>query len=204
VVGALPEDQARIQEILQRCENVPALRLDPRRVETLLAQRGCVQRAQVTRNIFGRAVVNMEYRTPVAKILGGNGAALAADGAVFQAIQPLGDLPKVALSAEANVPVLTIAGPWRSGDVAQLATEINEIAIGQDKTITALENGGLCLNIGSKFAVQLGLPERLGEKIDYVRRKLEEDPGLIASGKTLNLVSLDRPSYALGVAKKER
>lgn len=204
VVGTAPVDEPRIREILERCEDIPALKLDPRRVETLLARKSSVQKAEMTRNIFGRAVVNLEYRVPVAKIQGTGGAVLSSDGVVFQALQPLTGLPQVALSAEAKVPVLTVAGPWRSGDVATLATEIREIAAGQDKTITALENGGLCLNIGSKFAVQLGLPERLGEKIDYVRRKLEEDPGLVASGKTLNLVSLDRPSYALGVAKKER
>ena len=74
----------------------------------------------------------------------------------------------------------------------------------EEKTLTADENGGLCLNIGSKFAVRFGLPKRLDEKMDYLVRQLDQDPGLIASGKTLVLVNLDRPSYAQGVAKREQ
>jgi len=204
VVGALPEDQQRISDELGAFANIPALQVNPRKVETQLYGRSAVEKVSVSRNVFGRAVVELEYRTPVAQIGGTGGAALSEDGVVFQAIQPLKELPIVELPPEAIVPVLTVAGPWQSGDVGNLAAQVNQIGGTESKTITASENGGLCLNIGSKFAVQLGLPDRLGEKIDYLRRKLDEDPGLLTSGKTLILVSLDRPTFGQGVVKKER
>lgn len=204
VVGAAEADRERIEGILGDLKDKPALSINPRAVETRLSERSAVAKAEMTRNVFGRAVVTVEYRRAVAKIVGRPGVGMSRDGVVFQTIEPLGDLPSVVLPEEANRPVLALTGTWRSGEVGALAAETQDIAEGEEKTFIPDANGGLCLNIGSKFAVQLGLPTRLDEKIEYLRRKLEEDPGLLASSKTLILVSLDRPTYAQGVANKQR
>ncbi|MBN9502494.1 MAG: hypothetical protein BGO01_13845 [Armatimonadetes bacterium 55-13] len=205
VIGAAKGDEHRIKAILARYHDIPALQINANALMTTLNSRSAVNRVDVTRNIFGRAVVSMDYRMPVAKVVGMSGAAIARDGSIFQTIDAVpSDLPSVSLPVDAQKPIMTLVGPWRSGEIGGLAAEVRKIVPDEEKTLTADENGGLCLNIGSKFAVRFGLPKRLDEKMDYLVRQLDQDPGLIASGKTLVLVNLDRPSYAQGVAKREQ
>ena len=203
VEGSEPDDEHRVRALLQRFHSQPALQVNKRAVESALQNRAAVAKAELTRNIFGRARVHLTYRRPVAKVARMNGTALSRDGVLFQTNADLAGLPLLILPDEALNPSLTIAGPWRPAEVGGLASELANFSGPQVVEISVLANGGLCLNIGSKFAVELGLPESLDEKIDYLRRQLENDPALLVSGQTLNLVSLDRPALRMGIEKKK-
>ena len=200
VEGAEEGDQKRIEAMLVRVHDQPALQVNRRLVETWLMDRSAVAKSELTRNIFGRATVTLEYRRPVASIAGLKGAALGRDGALFQTDQDLSNLPSLNIAKESIKPTLTLAGLWHSGEVAGLSSAVGDLASANPLRITVQEDGGLCLNIGSKFAVQLGLPDQLDDKIDFLRKQLDQDPELLVSGKTLNLVRLDRPVYRQGVA----
>ena len=201
VEGAQPGDQKRIAALLTKIHDQPALQVNRRAVETWLMQKSAVNKAEMTRNIFGRALVSLEYRRAVAVIDRAGGAALSRDGSIFQSAGPFDGLPTVNVTPELLYPSMTIAGIWRVRDVARLAAELADLEKLQHLTIYVMSNGGLCLNIGSKFAVQLGPPEQLDKKIDFLRRQLDQDPELVVSGKTLVLVRLDRPVFRTGVDK---
>lgn len=201
VEGAQPDDQHRVRAILQRIHSQPALKLNRHVTESALLERSALVKAEMTRNIFGRARVQLAYRRPVARIAGMSGAALSRDGVIFQTSSDLSSLPIVRPPNEGLQPSLTVAGPWRPGEVAGLASELANFSDRQVVEISALNNGGLCLNIGSKFAVELGLPEQLDAKIDYLRNKVESDPALLVSGQTLNLVNLERPALRMGIER---
>jgi cell division septal protein FtsQ len=203
VEGAQLDDQSRIRALLQRIHDQPALKVNRFAVESNIAGKSAVSKVEMTRNIFGRALVTVEYRRPVAKIAGLSGAALARDGVIFQSSQDLTGLPTVVLSKDAKAPTIALAGSWRSGEVAGLAGALVDLSAQNPVEIITLENGGLCLNIGSKFAVELGLPERLDDKVEYFKKQIEDDPSLLMSGRTLILVSLERPSYRAGVEKSK-
>ncbi len=203
VEGAQPDDEHRVRALLQRIHSQPALQLNKRVTESALLERTAVSKVEMTRNIFGRARVSLSYRRPVAKIGGMAGMALSREGVLFQTSQDLSGLPILVLPEEALKPALTIAGPWRPSEVGGLASELANFSGRQVVEISVLANGGLCLNIGSKFAVELGLPEALDDKVDYLRRQIENDPALLVSGQTLNLVSLDRPALRMGIGKKK-
>ena len=126
-------------------------------------------------------------------------AFISREGVIFQVEQRWEGLPILHLPPEANKAIITFCGAWRAGELGALCTELVTITDAERLEIAPSEVGGLCLNIGSKFAVQLGLPDKLDEKVDYLRKQLEDDPSLLESGRTLNLVSIDRPSYKEGV-----
>lgn len=204
VEGAQADDQARIRALLQRIHSQPALQLNRLVTESRVMERSAVSKVEMTRNIFGRARLHVSYRKPVAKIGKMSGAALSREGVIFQTNESLSALPVVYPPEAGTKPVMTIAGPWRPAEVAGLASELSNFSERQVVEISALDDGGLCLNIGSKFAVELGLPEALDEKIDYLRRQIENDPALIVSGQTLNLVSLERPALRMGIERRKQ
>lgn len=199
VEGVAPDDRVRVQALLQRVHDQPALNLNRYAVESWMQERSAVANADLSRNIFGRARLRLTYRRPVAAVRGLNHAYLSREGVIFQTEGISGELPIVKLPPEAEQPILTIAGAWRAAEVGALCAAINDLGQGQRVEIAPSETGGLCLNIGSKFAVQLGLPDQLDAKVDYLRKQIEDDPSLIQSGRTLNLVSIERPSYKQGV-----
>lgn len=204
VEGAQADDQARIRALLQYIHDQPALQVNRFATETRVLEKSGVLKAELTRNIFGRARLNLEYRRPVASIKGSPGAALGRDGVIFQTSEALRGLPSVDIFEAARLPSLTVASPWRPGEVAGLASALIELSQQQHVEIAALENGGLCLNIGSKFAVELGLSEQLDQKIDFLKKQIEDDPAVLTSNKTLVLVSLETPVYRLGIEKRKR
>ena len=130
--------------------------------------------------------------------------AMSRDGVVFQTGRDLSGLPALQLPESSLSPAITLTGHCRFREAAGLASDIADLAEVESVQIEPTEDGGLCLNIGSKFAVDLGLPEQLDAKVAYLRKQIEDDPALLASGKTLNLVSLERPSYRDGVIKKRK
>lgn len=204
VEGAQPDDQARVRAILQRIHSQPALQLNRRITESAVLEKSAVFKTELTRNIFGRARLTVTYRRPVAKLAKLSGVALSREGVIFQTGEDLSGLPILSPPEEALKPSLTIAGPWRPGEVAGLASELANFSDRQVVEIIVLSNGGLCLNIGSKFAVELGLPESLDAKVDYLRRQIENDPALLVSGQTLNLVSLEKPALRMGIERRSK
>jgi hypothetical protein len=204
VEGAPEDDRARVRALLQYIHDQPALQVNRHGVESRVLEKSAVAKAEMTRNIFGRARLNLEYRRPVAGIKGSSGAALGRDGVIFQTSETLSHLPSVAIFEDAKLPALTVAGPWRPGEVAGLASALIELSQQQHVEIAALENGGLCLNIGSKFAVELGLSEQLDQKIDFLKKQIEDDPAVLTSNKTLVLVSLESPVYRIGIEKRKQ
>lgn len=201
VEGVKPNDRSRIRAILQRIHSQPALQLNRHVTESLILEKSAVSRVEMTRNIFGRARVKVEYRRPVAAIANMAGAALGRDGVIFQESEEMNGLPVVSLPSDVLLPSTSLVGTWRSGEVAGLAAELADLSKRNRVEISSLKSGGLCLNIGSKFAVQLGLPEKLDEKVEFLRKLIEDDPALLVSGQTLNLVSLERPTFVNGTEK---
>jgi hypothetical protein len=203
VEGALPQDKPRIKAILERTHSKPALQLDRQTTESAIMEKSEVESAEMTRNIFGRARVVVRYRDPVAKIVGSK-MAISEGGAVFQTDKDLDDLPTFAMPSFAMKPIAGIVGPWQFRSVGALAKGIRGIGGPETVQIQITEDGGLCLNIGSKFAVDLGLPERLDAKVDFLKKRIEDHPEILTSGKTLVLVSLDRPSEREGVGRNRK
>ena len=204
VEGALPEDQTRIKGILERTHSKPALQLDRLATESAILAKSEVATAEMTRNIFGRARVAVTYRQPVAATTGRKGMAMSRDGVVFQTLQPLNGLPKVLLPEFAMSPVVGVVGPWRYREIAHLASLVKPVNDRAIVEIEATKDGGLCLNIGSKFAVELGLPEALDAKVEYLSKQIENDPAILTKGQTLILISLDKASYRVGVGRKNK
>jgi hypothetical protein len=203
VEGAQPTDEKRIQALLVRVHDKPSLQVNPREVETWLQSKGAVAKAEMTRNIFGRALVSLEYRRPVGAIEGMKGVAISRDGTVFQCDEDLTGLPTIRPPKDALEPHITLTGTWNSRDVAGLASELADISHARGLRITSSDEGRLSIIIGSKFAVDLGDSTRLDEKIDYLKGQLDAKPDLLESGRTLVLVSIENPMYREGVGKSK-
>lgn len=201
VEGAQPDDRARIKAILERVHSQPALQLNKHETESRILAKSAVREVEMTRNIFGRARVKVTYNRPVAAIANMPGTALSEQGNVFQTSEDLTLLPKVWMPSSARMPIVSLLGSWESRETARLAIQSVDLPGSRELEIIASEDGGLCLNIGSKFSVELGLPEKLEDKLAAVRNMIEDSPDVLNSGQTLNLVSLDLPSIRKGNIK---
>ncbi len=203
VTGVQDSDRSRVRAILQRIHSQPALQVNRHQTESELLSKSAIVRAEMTRNIFGRANLSLVYRRPIAAMSSSVGAALGRDGVIFQTDQDLSGLPRVTLHKKAQTVTMTLAGTWRTREVAGMADRLGELSMQHPVEIVVFESGGLCLNIGSKFRVELGSEEMLEEKLAFVLKQIADDPALVESGKTLNVVKLDRPAYRIGIEKRE-
>lgn len=84
VEGVPSFDQARVTEILNSWRGVAAMRWPPQVVESRVQSGSEVHRATFQRNVFGRGVLKVDYRYPVAEIEGTHGLLLDANGQVYR------------------------------------------------------------------------------------------------------------------------
>lgn len=84
VEGVPSFDQARVAEILNSWRGVAAMRWPPQVVESRVQSGSEVHRATFHRNVFGRAVLKVDYRIPVAEIEGTHGLLLDSNGQVYR------------------------------------------------------------------------------------------------------------------------
>lgn len=101
VVGARPSDQSRLKVILSETKDTPFSRLNGSNFESLAMELPGVSIARLSRNLFGRATLSIEYERPVAVIKASDGTGdsmlLGANGSVFMGAKDenLASVPEV-------------------------------------------------------------------------------------------------------------
>jgi hypothetical protein len=184
-------------------EGLAWMKIPVAQLETELARLPEVKSAQIHRNMFGRALVRIEYRRPIAGVVGATNVAMDDQGVLYATKQSLDGLPRIDPPPHTLGANLAFAGVWPAEVVVQLCEDL-----ATDKTLAGTEvqvdgNGRLSLGKGASGQVILGSLEDINTKLNVLRRLLSADPDLLSKVKELNLTDPKHPVQILLPLKKE-
>jgi hypothetical protein len=195
VVGALPEDQAYLTGVLNQLRDVPFLRANGNRIESDTLKVDRIRSASFSQNLFGRGLLEVRYRTPVASLEAAPSVKLSQEGELYYDDREMPDLPKLRLPQEAFAPNLTVAFPAELKILAKLCEASRTLQLGDEVVVESeSQTGKLCLNSKGNGKVVLGSSERLDEKLSQLRAYLNGNPGVLSRVSELNMTSPDHPA----------
>ncbi len=200
VVGAAPEDQENIRDILATLNGIPWIMVNPKWVETRVQRIEAVDHASYSQNIFGRGHLEITYRQAVARVRSNRPIGLDAAGVLFASGSLPADLPIVLRPQGARDLPLTLGAGFPSGYVAQLAMKARQMEPKEKLIVWFDSDGRLCLNIGTGLVI-LGGCDDLDAKLQSLKEILDGQPGLLAKLESLNLTE---PSHPAKTYKKAR
>jgi hypothetical protein len=197
-VGVKAFDKARIESILAKLQDIPCMRVDSRLVEGEVMSIPDVDKAEFTRNVFGNALLTVQYRTPVAKLAAIEGEALSIDGVLYHANELPPDLPALQLPQGGPPTLVALEGNWQPQSLAALSVYARRHYPRMEAKIEVNRRGVVCLNIGSGRVV-LGSCDDLDVKLKTLESRLQKNPQELDQVEELNLTS---PSVPAIVPKK--
>jgi len=195
VEGAELWDRGRIVASIQTLRSVPALNMNPRRLETVLGEHSAVKTVDFRRSMFGSARLQLDYRTPVARIADTDRLVLDGEGVLFRTGRNLPQaLPEIKLHSSALKPALAIAGAWPAPRIAELLAMIPPAIPSEGLQLEVDSEGAVCLNMKQAARIELGGVDRLEEKLRALEGLLEDNPKLLQEVELLNIVEPTRPA----------
>ena len=187
VLGSEPFDQRRVIQSLEAIKGKRWTDDSGRAAEAKLLELPDVESAQVERNLFGRGLVRLTYRHPVARVAGAKGIALDATGIPFPSKRPLDGLPIVRFEGQLTGTSGSLWTTWNARAVAELCVGLSRIEKFGPFEVLVQETGVLWLNKLSGGQVKLGAHQSLAAKLAALETILGDQPDLLAPGKTLNV-----------------
>lgn len=194
VTGAPPYDQERIRNFLKLLANRPFIRVSPRRVETQMLQSPAIAGASLSINPFGRGVLKITPRTPVARLGEAGTMVLGSDGVPFRQSAPSPALPTLLLPKEAQGPNLSFFSPWEPRLIAQACQKFLPILPKGNWKIEVDQRGAICFNRTGSGRIVLGDSSALDEKLRTLQQILAKNPQMLDGVEELNLTAPDSPA----------
>jgi hypothetical protein len=194
--GVRHSERLRLNRIADEIKGIPALKVDPRVVESPFMNESRVLNADFRRNIFGVARLVIQYRKPVASIVDSKQTYLDENGVIFIDLEESRSFPSILLQSKIKVSVMSLSGVINFKQIADLAQITREklpesLTGGKPVEIEVQETGGVCLNISSGV-VELGSCEQLPVKIESLKKALMVNPNLFRDNSSINLMVPDR------------
>jgi len=190
IAGSEFRDHKRLEEIIRRFEPLPAMRIRREEIERLVEENAQVERSTFVHNIFGRGFLRVLYREPVASV-GGN-YAVTRDGEIFPSYGKNTNLPAIESNVQVRSPILTLCDPGPFRTAARYAKKLQVIDQIPPGRLAIGEHGGISF-FGGGLVVEFGDGSRLQEKVEVLRKTLEQRPELLTVKARLNLVDPDDP-----------
>ncbi len=193
VTGAPGYDQQRIRSFLMSLKDSPFMRVNRSRIQSLALDNMAVERAEYRANLFGRGVLELVYRRPVAKVAGTEGLYLSGRGSVFSL---KGEVP-VKVTVEPPFPVgqrnLSVFSSWRSGVAARMCENIGERLPEKEWRLVVSRTGFVDLVPDVGGTVEFGSFKDADLKVQALEDILRDDPGLLGRVSKLILSSPSNP-----------
>lgn len=200
--GVPPQDQERVQGILESMANIPCAKVDARKLESEVMSNEEVDSVELSRHIFGSSWLKVRYRNPVATLKGRDGVVLSDDGMFYHAsIIPSG-LPVLDMPASGPPTLVTYAGTWQPGSIAMLAGYARQKYAGKDIRIEINPRGVVCLNIGSGRVI-LGSCDDLDKKLKTLDSRLQKNPQELDGENMLVLTLPSNPTIVPKAVEKK-
>jgi cell division septal protein FtsQ len=200
VIGAKEFDKQRITRILGSLKDVPCVRVNGYSLEGAVLDLSEARSAELSRNIFQRAVLEVEYREPVARIFGQPGLALSSEGVLFRSQRLLKEYPLLKTPDRTQTPALAFCSPLTGKSLAHVCDNVRRLDQLQAVTVEVDSKGSVYLHNGFGTRVVIGPPERMDEKLTKLAEILRSRPEILRQAKELNLIS---PSRAVIVPRTQ-
>lgn len=193
VVGAPQYDRDRLRAVLGAHSGAPYLQVDRERIESAALQNLAVERANYRANLFGRGVLDLTYKRPVAKIADAEGLYLSSGGSAF----PVPVAPNLAVTVVPPYDVtssnLAIVSSWRSVAAARMCENIGERLPDREWRLVVSRTGFVELEPDSGGTVEFGSFEHSDQKVEALERILKDDPDVLRRVRRLVLTSPGAP-----------
>ncbi|MCW5937980.1 MAG: cell division protein FtsQ/DivIB [Fimbriimonadaceae bacterium] len=192
VEGAAPADEDAIAASIQKLRGVPFVRQDRRALEAEVEAIGDVAQAELQSNVFGRGVLKVVLRAPVAEV-SGQLVYLDGNGVFFKSKRRFAGLPRLALPEGSEVPNLCLSSGVESHKIAELCKGLADRLPNLADLIALDARGVLSFETSDGFVVVLGSAEDLARKLDRLESVLKERPDLPKKARRLVLTAPDSP-----------
>ena len=186
--GVRAFDRERIEGILTKLQDIPCSKIDARDIESQVLKLPEVDRAELTRNPFGNALLTVQYRTPVARLDGTDGVVLSNDGVLYEGKDFPEDIPALELAKAGPPAFLTLAGTWEPERLAELAVYAHGHYPQSELKIVVDDRGSVCLNIGAG-RVRLGSCDDLQLKLKTFEKWFQGHPKELDQVQEVNLTT---------------
>lgn len=195
IENATEEQSVAVENAIRKLAGVPFLRANLNESMSKIEGMPSVRAAASSANLFGRAVIRIQQRTPVARVFHQSSLALGADGVIFSYPDLDKSLPTVKVPAVALNASTTPSGSWPADSVAQVCKLIQESLPPAPWVVAVEPSGEVILRSESNTPILLGAGKQWEKKITRLRQILSEKPELLDKISELNLVSPDNPAY---------
>lgn len=194
VIGATTNDHQRITNGVQSYRAVPFARVPFAQWDAKVLENPEVKAAKIEANPFGRAVVNVTLRQPVARIV--NSRVYIDDkGRAFRSNRTFGELPTVVPPAGAFTPTAAFLAPWEVATTAELCKNLAEQVPNVVWTVAVSDRGVISLKAGGGAEVELGSSEGLPRKLKKLSDVVKASPGILKRVRRLVLTYPDAPMF---------
>ncbi len=192
VQGANDFEEAAIRSVLQQVRRLPAWRVPIQRVESRIQEIESVAAASYSQNLFGRGVLKVTSRRPVAVIgLAAEGprVALSSDGTLYTHAGSIkAPIPELRLSPVMRVPSMGLMARWESGRIANLCEELSKFFPETQFAVEVTDRGVISLYVlGIGTRIVLGPSEGWKAKLEALSRMLSEESDLFKRNSEVNL-----------------
>ncbi|MDX2066252.1 MAG: hypothetical protein SFX74_10960 [Fimbriimonadaceae bacterium] len=193
VVGVAAPERAAVTEHVRSVRGISVWNLNRQIVESRVVNLPNIASASFDTNLFGRGVLKVEYREPVARLTGTRNIALAYDGTVYRTSQDLTQLPEVQVPATDMQGSTVMLGRIPTAQLAYVAIRARNLGPAARGKIRYSREGGIYLDYNNKQIV-LGQALQLEEKIDMILALRRADPELLDRIKVLNVMAPNNPA----------
>ena len=194
IVGAQSYDRERLAKIAQGLQRRPLLRVNGLSVRSEALENPAVASASYRANLFGRGVLTVRYRTPVAAIAGQNGLFLSDRGTIFSSPHDYALTMSVDPPIDADETNLALFGGWQGGAAARMCVSITELLPKSDWLLTVSPTGYVTL-VSDGGLVEFGSFDKSEQKVQELAKILSDDPDMLSGVISLNLSEPTEPSY---------
>ena len=195
VVGAREHDEAWIKQAIQLVKGMPSLVADRTGLESKIVAQTDVKSARYTLNIFGRGVLRVVYRTPVAVLDEKAGFYLDDQGVWFQSATRAANLPEVSIPAISKIPAVGLMNGWDGARLANLCLMLTK-HIPQVRWRVVCDDRSVISLTGNKMPrIVLGSTDDLDKKVERLASILSSQPEVVETAKEINLTAHEMPVY---------
>ncbi|HXH60445.1 MAG TPA: hypothetical protein VNI20_03725 [Fimbriimonadaceae bacterium] len=194
VDGANPIDQEAIGAIVQSAKGAPALRVDRNTIQSAVERISSIEQASLRVNVFGRGVLTLNYRTPIATVAGSPDTYLSDSGTVYVSHAKKSLKGVVEPPAPTNAQNLSVFGAWRSAAAAKMCENMVQRLPDLEWRLVVAQAGYVSLQLSDGGIVEFVSFDDTETKVAKLAEILHSDPKLFQKHKKLNLSSPLKPT----------
>lgn len=194
VEGASLEQKPELIKVIQAVRGLPWPQVDKDKIQGAALELSPVASAEYSQNPFGRGILKLRQRKPVARI-GTTTAYMDEIGGIYNlSTAPMGKVPVLILSPVFTLPTLSPVARWESGRIAKICAESSRKWPEMPLKLEVTERGVINLQplTGGAMAI-LGSSDDWEIKLAALDHMVRSDPDLWRRYREINLIDPQSP-----------